>query len=275
MCDYLFVSRGRRVLTVASDGQASGRKCEGDWPHARLALRRCLAPLALVCGPNHVECPADHRRTWVDVAGQRILLYESVAEDKSTSNAIATRLWRCSLGTASWLGQQAQFFDDGRVLEVGAGTGLCSLVLAATSTAFLTASDIDATAVALVRAAAHKQWLRLNAIQLDLMDFNSPLPPATWMIACDVMYTPEIAATLAQRCVEQLRRGGHVVVTDPDRKPRAVFQSTLDSLLGSHVPFIRLQEARALSELAREAAMEGKPSITLLLVDEHCRPPFF
>ena len=174
-----------------------------------------------------------HCETWIDVGNHRILLLESVADNKSTVNAIATRLWRCALGTATWLSEQAQIFDELVVLEVGSGTGLCALTLAATSTARVIASDLDETAVALVRSAAHRQALQLEAVipfDLSRPEATFPLPSATWMVACDVMYTPEIATALAKRCAEQLRRGGHVLVTDPDRKPRAVFQARLDEL---------------------------------------------
>ena len=91
------------------------------------------------------------------------------------------------------------------------------------------------------------------------------------MIACDVMYTPELAVILAKRCAEQLARGGHVLVADPDRKPRAIFQATLDGLLGTQTKFTRLQDAPPLFGSASHA----KPALVLLLVDEHCRPPFF
>ena len=95
------------------------------------------------------------------------------------------------------------------------------------------------------------------------------------MVACDVMYTPDVATALAQRCAEQLRRGGHVLVTDPDRKARAVFQARLDELLGTPTRFVRLQEAPSLLEVLNKATREGRPALVLLLVDEHCRPPFF
>ena len=220
-------------------------------------------------------CPASCRPTWIDVAGERILLYESIAEDKSTANAIATRLWRCALGTAAWLGEQAHVFDEQTVLEVGAGTGLCSMVLAATSTARVIASDLDHTAVELVRAAADHQALQLDGVLAFDLDSDKLLPEAQWLIACDVMYTPSLAVALARRCAEQLMRGGHVLVTDPDRPPRVAFQAELDRRLGQPTNFVRLQEASPLDEMVRAAVCDGRgAALVLLLVDERCRPPF-
>ncbi|KAL1524266.1 hypothetical protein AB1Y20_019169 [Prymnesium parvum] len=275
MCDYLCVGRHRRVLTIASSSArpapTAGLRCEFQWATLTRALRRAV----LACAPRSAES-TDVRERSIDVLRLRILLCESVADDKSTGSAIATRLWRCALGTASWLAQQAQFFDGKLVLEVGAGTGLCSLVLAATSTARVVSSDIDEVALSLVRTAAERQSLILEeVIHFDLQDEGSLLPEAAWMVACDVMYTPELAAALARRCAEQLKRGGHVLVTDPDRKPRAVFQATLDELLGMHTPFVRMQDAAPLQAAALGPGRVVTPTIILLLVDEHCRPPFF
>eukprot|EP00966_Prymnesium_polylepis_P086943 2012364-Prymnesium_polylepis.1 len=280
MCDYLVVSRQRRVVTISSKVRqpSATRSIGAHTAFAAACWRRRLVQCAIaVCTPERDACPAvPHRATWVDVAGHRILMYESIADDKSTVNAIATRLWRCALGTASWLAEQAPLFDGEVVLEVGAGTGLVTLTLAATSTARIISSDLEETAVALVRSAADHQALKLEeVIPFDLGAADAPLPSASWMLACDVMYTPELAAVLARRCAEQLRRGGHVLVTDPDRKPRAVFQATLDALLGTRTKFVRLQEAPPLIDVVNAAMSGGTPALVLLLVDEHCRPPFF
>ena len=275
MCDYIFVSRNRRAVTISN----SVRRVPSPRPmggRIYFAASRCsgclLRGLADTCAPRVLS---GVRQTWVDIAGHRILLHESIADDKSTVSAISTRLWRCAVGTAAWLAEQGHLFDAQFVLEVGAGTGLCSLILAATSTARVISSDLDEAAVELVRSAARFQFLPLEAaISFDLGGTTS-LPAASWLIACDVMYVPELAVILARRCAEQLQRGGHVLVTDPDRKPRADFQMTLDALLGTKTHFIRLQEAPPLEELIRVASHEGKPALVLLLVDEHCRAPFW
>lgn len=277
MCEYCFMSRQRRVISISTyvNHSASSASSRVSINVIAKSVGRCFLRRINMCIPYDGVVPEQHQQTWIRVNGLEILVCESVADMKSTPHAIATRLWRCSLGTASWLAQQADVFDGQVVLEVGAGLGLCCLALAAFSTASIIASDINETALTLLRWAAHMQALKLDTImQVDVEDMASPLPSATWLIACDVMYTPHLAVALARRCAEQLRNGGHVLVTDPDRKPREVFQSTLNKLQGLHCHFIRLQDAPSLRQLVNEATNLSSPALVLLIVDEHCRPPF-
>ena len=181
MCDYFLVSRHRRAITISSSvrRRPSSRSVGASCAFAAVQCRRYLTRLVAVCAEaDRREDSIVHRQAWIDVAGHRILLYESVADDKSTANAIATRLWRCSLGTAAWLAEQAPGFDGQSVLEVGAGTGLCSLTLAAVSTAHVISSDLDETAVQLVRTAARQQALRLEGVIVLDMSRPEPLPQA-------------------------------------------------------------------------------------------------
>ena len=195
MCDYIFVSRHRRALTISSSVRRppSARSLGARCSLAALRGRRCITAL---CAPRDGNCPVPHRQTWFDVAGHRILLHEAIADDKSTVTAIATRLWRCALGTAAWLAEQAHVFDGQQVLEVGAGTGLCALVLIKASTARVVASDLDEAALELCSASARRMSLGLEVVRFDLCVAvaEAALPAATWLIACDVMYTPDSSA---------------------------------------------------------------------------------
>ena len=92
--------------------------------------------------------------------------------------------------------------------------------------------------------------------------------PPLYPVAFAVMYTPALARVLAMRCVEQRARDGHVLVADPGRPTRAAFLEELERL-GAPAAFVPLHEAPILELRAEEAA-----TFRLLLVDEHCTPPF-
>ena len=134
--DYLFVGRSRRVSTVSNAFRRpqQARTCVAAaqyqalcWQHAaqRLCFGLCFQP------------PPASKESVVDIGGHALVLYEAIADDKSTERGIATRLWRCSLGMAAWLAEQGYIFDGATVLEVGTGIGLCALTLAAASTCLL------------------------------------------------------------------------------------------------------------------------------------------
>lgn len=141
----------------------------------------------------------------------------------------ATRLWLSSVVLARWLASHAAAFDGTTVLECGAGTGLCALTLAAVSTAHVIASDHDEAGLALLARSAEAQSLgeRLRTCTLDVCG-ASPLPPADWLVASDVLYTPQLADALARRCLEMLARGGRAIVADPGRPSRRRFQALIE-----------------------------------------------
>ena len=138
------------------------------------------------------------------------------------------RLWHSSVVLASWLAANAAAFDGQTVLEVGCGTGLCSLTLATASSAHVVASDSDEAGLALLRQSAEQQALRLQTSAFDLCG-PLPLPPADYLVASDVAYTPQLADALARRCLEIVGRGGRAVVADPGRPARRIFQAVLES----------------------------------------------
>ena len=170
----------------------------------------------------------------------------------------ATRLWFSSIELAKWLHRHARSFEGTTVLELGAGTGLCSLALAAEAPgARLIASDVSAAGLALVDAAARDQGLRVECVQFDVCS-EEPLPAAAqWLIASDVLYTPQLARGLARRFAEIVRRGGRAIVADPGRPTRRLFQVALE------------QEGFRADFLPLTTALDGR-SLVLLHVDgEH------
>jgi len=125
-----------------------------------------------------------------------------------------------------------------RVLEIGAGTGLCSLTAAACG-AVVSATDYRDEPLALLSAAARqneaeldRQPLQLTTHLFDLLS-DEPLPKVeglwpTLLVAADILYFKSTATALAQRCVEALRGGcGAVLIGDCDRPGRGAFLAGL------------------------------------------------
>ena len=147
-------------------------------------------------------------------AHRSVFLYQ---EEDNGDYDYGARLWGCSIGMARWLSADAEINLSGvRVLELGAGTGLVSLALAAAG-AVVTATDISDKALRLIEMAAHEQTLPVSATRFDVCG-TAPLPPADLVVASDVLYTPQLADALARRCVEALDAGAYVVIGDPGRQ---------------------------------------------------------
>ncbi|CAE7535523.1 unnamed protein product [Symbiodinium natans] len=105
-----------------------------------------------------------------------------------------------------------------RVLELGAGTGLCSLAAAAAGHQAL-ATDYRVEPLELLQQAVtlnEKQLGQSLAIETALLDFTKDdWPDADIVVAADLLYLRSTSQALAAGCVSALRRGADVLVGDP------------------------------------------------------------
>lgn len=113
------------------------------------------------------------------VGGHRICILE-------TRGSYATRLWYSSTVLSEWLYSNRRQLGKGTVLEVGAGTGLCSLLLAATSDAHVIATDYDEEGLGLLQQSANEQSLPIRTLYFDICSDDS-LPECDCLVASDMM----------------------------------------------------------------------------------------
>lgn len=100
-------------------------------------------------------------------------------------------------------------------LELGCGTGLCSLVAASQGASRVIATDVNPATLELVSSAAARQ--RLGAVEVRVFDMCSAeeLPPGVdLLLAADVCYNEKIARALARRCEQASIRGVRCLVAD-------------------------------------------------------------
>lgn len=216
------------------------------------SLRVALVVLASLCtgsalavrGQPHAPRPLDgvaRRKVplTLDGAPPLSLFVNEVAdfgwwEEESArpgSNPFGAKLWPAALAVAEHLASSPSACLSGlRVLEIGCGNGLCSLVAAARG-ASVTATDVAPAALELTRQAASAQSLAVDATAFDL-GCAAALPAAELVVAADLLYDDELAGLVARRVAEAVRRGSWVLVGDENRSGRDVFLRRLRELLG-------------------------------------------
>ena len=114
-----------------------------------------------------------------------------------------------------------------RVLELGAGTGLCSLAAAACGAADVLATDYRDEPLALLAQSAERGGFALRTAQFDILS-DQPLPAADVLVAADLLYLRSTSEALGRRCAEALRAGcASVIVGDCGRPGRAAFLAAL------------------------------------------------
>lgn len=159
--------------------------------------------------------------------GVEVVVHERADADAVLAAAVegaavdpyAAILWPAAVAVARELVGRVR--PDERVLDVGAGTGLCALA-AARLGAEAVALDHDVGALELIRAAAAVQGVGVRTSAFDLLGPEA-LPAADVVAFADLLYEAELARATARRAWEAVRGGARVVVGDPGRFTRAEF----------------------------------------------------
>ncbi len=188
--------------------------------------------------------PASRRRSIAFPSGDALDLFEvddvdALLEARAASGARAPYgavLWSSAVVLAAAILESGSLAGK-TVLELGAGTGLCSLA-AARRGARVIATDEDDAALTLLAIAAAAQGLDISVQRLDVFD-DAPLPAADVVVMADVMYEPGLALGMARRAAEALGQGARVLVSDPGRAFRSIFEGLLEER-GHPTRFARL-----------------------------------
>lgn len=175
--------------------------------------------------------PAPRERI-VDVEGVRVRLLEASDVDALLDDAIdrgapapyGVVLWPSAVAVARRLVVEGGL-QGKRVVDVGAGTGLCALV-AAKLGADVLAVDVDEKPLALLAEAARVDGLSLETATFNLLG-DAPLPEGEMVILADLLYEQILAKGCGRRTLEAHRRGSRVLVGDPERAFRGTFAHVL------------------------------------------------
>ena len=142
-------------------------------------------------------------------------------------NAYGLVIWPGARAVAKVLSNMPDLIAEGcKVVELGAGSGLCSLVCAARG-AQVIATDLNLEPLNMAKEAAAGQGLTLGIQQFDILG-PSPLPPCDVLVLADCIYTPDLGRGVARRVLEAKARGATVVVGSSVNRPGySVFREEL------------------------------------------------
>ena len=182
----------------------------------------------------------DFRVRTIDVAGTTVSIFE-VADPTSDDGCDTDSPRSAMCGGVLWPGSRAaaeaiaeMSLAGCTILEIGAGTGLCSLAAASMGAAEVVATDASPGVLELIEAAAAAQ--DLGVVRTQVFDFlgdaaASPVRGVDIAVAADLLYTEEITRAVARTCAALKTGGAAVIVTDSQRRHRDAFLDELDRCL--------------------------------------------
>ena len=165
-------------------------------------------------------------------------------------------LWPASSAVAEQLLERYSELQGLTILELGAGTGLVSIVAAMAGASRVMATDYEPIPLTLLEYAAEhlnkfnndkdgtpKELMSIvETFHFDMCDEDTPLPRADIVVAADIMYEPHTGKAMARRAFEALHQKSRVIIGDsPGRPGRPAFLKELKRL-GVSGPTVQFYE---------------------------------
>jgi predicted nicotinamide N-methyase len=139
-----------------------------------------------------------------------------LAMDPATPFPYWAKVWPSAIALVKVLQKHPSLIRDKTVLELGAGIGLPSLLMASEAKT-IQVSDYDSEAVELLRKnIAHLQLQNVQALQMDWNDLPENIDPEV-IILSDVNYDPTQFETLTKLIQKFIHQGCAIILSTPQR----------------------------------------------------------
>jgi predicted nicotinamide N-methyase len=153
-----------------------------------------------------------------------------LAMDPATPFPYWAKVWPSAIALHNVLQTHPILIRDKTVLELGAGIGLPSLLMASEAKT-IQVSDYDLEAVELLRKnIAHLQLQNVKALQIDWNDLPENIDPEV-IILSDVNYDPTQFETLTKLIQKFIHQGCAIILSTPQRIMASPFVQKLEGYI--------------------------------------------
>jgi len=150
--------------------------------------------------------------------------------DPATPFPYWAKVWPSAIALVKVLQKHPSLIRDKTVLELGAGIGLPSLLMA-DITKSITISDYDSEAVELLQKnITHLQLQNVQALQMDWNDLPENIDPEV-IILSDVNYDPAQFETLTKLIEKFIHHGCAIILSTPQRIMASPFVLALSEFI--------------------------------------------
>ena len=136
------------------------------------------------------------------------------------------KLWASSKVLSQYLIANPQWVKDKVILEMGAGIGQPSLIMAQLAKEVIITDHNKEAVELLEKNIAHLGLTNARAMQLDWNNYNNSIDADTILLS-DINYAPEAFAPLLNTIVHYIDKGAVIIIATPQRIMGAPFIQSL------------------------------------------------
>jgi predicted nicotinamide N-methyase len=136
------------------------------------------------------------------------------------------KLWASSKVLSQYLIANPQWVKDKVILEMGAGIGQPSLIMAQLAKEVIITDHNKEAVELLEKNIAHLALTNARAMQLDWNNYNNSIDADTILLS-DINYAPEAFAPLLNTIVHYIDKGAVIIIATPQRIMGAPFIQSL------------------------------------------------
>ena len=209
--------------------------------------------LDIVCNPvslefdignvTILEASSESQELLVDIA------LETSDNDEPESDPYGAVLWPSACTVANYLlsNYSKEQLQTLKLFEIGAGTGLVSLIACKAGCRQVIATDYNSLPLALLQKAMHinnvQSECMVTTLQFDVKNTSQHIPKdVDIFLVADLLYDIGTAKAVAKRVYEAYSQGATILLGDsPNRPGRPYFIDTISELMGRNVEFATVE----------------------------------
>lgn len=138
------------------------------------------------------------------------------ANDPTTPFPFWAKIWPSAFALLDFLQEHPHWIKDKQVVELGAGIGLPSLLMAKEAASMIVSDHAPEAVALLQKNIQHLGLLNVNAVCLNWNDFQEDIRADTLLLS-DINYAPEQFAPLLVLIRKMLLQGTTIILATPQR----------------------------------------------------------
>lgn len=162
-------------------------------------------------------------------------------KDPATPFPYWARIWPSAMALVDFLQQHPHWIKDKQVLELGAGVGLPSLLMAPQAAGMLISDHAPEAVALLQKNIAYLGLVNVTAACLDWNELPDEIRADTLLLS-DINYAPEQFAPLLALIRRMLTQGTTIILATPQRITVSPFAEAIQ-------PFIKWSELKTVQHL--------------------------